>query len=368
MDLYKALGVRHEATPAEIRRAYQRRARALHPALNPGDPVAVDRFRAVTVAFEVLSDPQRRAAYDRGEHAPPNDPKGPEVGFEGFDFSAEFVKGVGFQEIFGQLGGPAPDLAPRRGEDLEQATLISFEECLAGTRRRLHVVRQDHCPGCSGAGEVAFDPVPCPRCAGSGRLRASRGHMIFTRRCTECGATGRIGRRPCPRCAGDGRVMQSEWLEVQLPAGVASGSRIRITGCGNAGARGGAPGDLVLIVDVEQHPWFRREGDDLYCEVPISMAEAALGGHIDVPTPEGPMTIEVPAGTQTGQRFRLRKRGLPKPGGKARGDLYVETRIIVPPVTDERSRELLREVARLHPQEPRKDLFAAPAQRQGAKV
>jgi len=237
---------------------------------------------------------------------------------------------------------------------------LSFEESLSGAERRIHVVRADHCPTCGGAGEVPFGPVPCARCGGTGQIRATRGHMIFSRACGDCGGAGALTQRPCQRCGGEGRLVQSEWLDVQIPAGAAAGSRVRIPGCGNAGRHGGAPGDFVLEIEVEPHRLYRREGDDLHCIVPVTMAEAALGGHIDVPTPDGPVTIEIPAGTQTGQRFRLRKRGAPKIGEKARGDLYVEARVVVPAITDNRSRALLEEVARLNPDDPRKDLFSGP--------
>ena len=357
MDLYEVLGARRNATAAEIRRAYQKRARQLHPDLNPGDPVAAERFRVVSQAFEILSDAQKRAAYDRGEtHAVPT-PPAPEGGFEGFDFSAEArLEGVSFREIFDAALRPVStgDSLPQKGEDLEQSTRIGFEEAMTGTRRRVHLVRQDECPICEGAGEVTFGPVPCPRCHGSGQVRGSRGHMIFSRRCADCGATGFLHRRPCPRCAGEGRVIASEWLDVQVPAGVGDGSKVRVPGCGNAGRRGGAPGDFVLAVEVEPHPRYRREGEDLLSVVPVSMTEAALGAHVEVPTPDGPVTIEVPAGTQHGQRFRLRKRGMPRLGEKGRGDLFVEVQVVVPTVTDDRSRGLLREFEQLNPQPPRK--------------
>lgn len=357
MDLYEILGIRRVATVAEIRRAYQKRARQLHPDLNPGDPVAAERFRVVSQALAILLDPQRRAAYDRGERPPEPAPRRPEVGFAGFDFSAELQAGsVGFREIFGEVfQAPAASPGPRQGEDLEQATRVSFEEALTGTQRRVHLVRQGHCPICEGAGDVAFGPIPCPRCHGTGQVKASRGHMIFSRSCSDCAGVGRLGRRPCSRCAGAGRMIQSEWLEVQIPAGVQDGSRVRIPGCGNSGTKGGAPGDFVLLVQVEPHELYRREGDDLHCEVRLGIVEAALGAHVDVPTPDGPMTIEIPAGTQTGQSFRLRKRGVPKLGEKGRGDLYVEARVVVPTVTDARGRELLQELARLHPHDPRQD-------------
>ncbi len=363
MDLYEVLGVRRTATAAEIRRAYQRRARHLHPALNPGDPVAAERFHIVSQAFDVLSDPQRRAAYDRGEDRAEAAPPLPEGGFEGFDFSSETrVEAFGFREIFeGVLRPSAPAAEPKAvaGEDLEQATRVSFEESLTGTQRRVHLVRQDHCPVCQGAGAVAYGPVPCPRCRGEGQVKGSRGHMVFSRRCSECGGAGQLHLRACGRCGGEGRVIASEWLDVQIPAGVANGSRVRVPGAGNAGRGGGPAGDFVLVVEVEPHPLFRREGDDLHCVVPIGMTEAALGAHIEVPTPDGPMTIEVPAGTQNGQRFRLRKRGLPRLGEKGRGDLFVEAQVVIPTVTEDRGRELLREFARLNPENPRPAAAAA---------
>ncbi|PYQ08593.1 MAG: molecular chaperone DnaJ [Acidobacteria bacterium] len=361
MDLYQVLGVRRAASTAEVRRAYQKLARMLHPDLNPGDPQAAERFRDVSSAFAVLSDPQRRAAYDRGESvAVPSDI--PEVGFHGFDFSAEVRLGAaGFQEIFGNvLRRPvaAAETGATPGEDLQQSAQLAFEECFQATRRRLHLVRQDRCPDCDGAGEISLTPRACPSCQGSGQVRSLRGRMVFTRRCGDCEGTGAIGRRPCGRCAGEGRVMRSEWLEVQIPAGACDGSRVRIPGAGNAGRRGGPPGDLVLVVEVRPHPFYRREGEDLYCDVPLTMVEAALGAHVEVPTPDGPVTIEIPAGTQNGQRFRLRKRGLPRLDQKGRGDLYVEARVSVPAVSDDASRELLREFARRNPADPRRALNA----------
>ena len=353
MDLYATLGLRRGANLTDIRRAYRKLARLLHPSINPGDPVAAERFRIVAHAFEVLSDSQRRGAYDRGEPEPTPVAAVPDVGFEGFDFTAEMRPGgVGFGDIFGTLTQPPP--APTRGEDLEQATRISFEESMTGVRRRVQLVRQEACPACGGSGELAREPVACPRCAGSGRLRASRGRLRFWRRCPDCDATGQLRRRTCARCEGGGRVMQAEWLEVQIPPGAGDGSRVRVPGCGNVGLRGGPAGDFVLIVEVEPHPLFRRHGDDLYCELPVSVTEAALGAHIAVRTPDGSVTIEIPAGTQSGQRFRLRKRGVPQPSAGTRGDLYVEAVLVVPAVTDDRGRALLAELAQLYPEDPRR--------------
>lgn len=361
MDLYEILGVRRNASPAEVRRAYQKRARALHPDLNPGDPAAVERFRAISRAFEILADPQRRGEYDRGEQPAAAAPAAPDVGFEGFDFDAEAGAAVvGFREIFdGVLGAPPADRGrATAGENLEQSTRVSFQESFSGTRRRVQVVRLDHCPICRGKGHVETGPVPCPRCQGSGRVRSRRGAMIFSRRCAECDGTGVLARRPCGRCGAEGRLMQSEWLDVEVPAGVADGMRLRVPGAGNAGLGGGPPGDFFLTVYVEPHPFYSRAGEDLQCVVPVSVMEAALGGHVDVPTPDGVVAIEVPAGTQPGQRFRLRKRGMPRLGGKGRGDLHVEVKVVVPAVVGDRGRVLLQELATLHPDDPRKELAA----------
>ncbi len=345
MELYEALGVKRGAGAAEIRRAWQRLARALHPALNPGDPVAADRYRDAAAAFAVLSDPKKRAAYDRGELPVAAAAAPPEGKFEGFDFSARVrVERVGFREIFDAALGPQPAPQTLRGEDLEQATRVTFEESLCGASRRVHLVRFEPCPHCEGHGDVAFGPVVCARCSGNGTVRGSRGHMIFSRRCSECDGAGEIRRAECPRCTGEGRVMASEWLDVQIPPGVADGSQVRLPAAGNAGRRGGPTGDFMLTVEVEPHPVFRREGDDLYTTVEVGMIEAAGGGHVEITTPEGPVTIEIPAGTQSGQRFRLRKRGMPRPGTTGRGDLWVEARVVIPAVTDDESRARLRQL------------------------
>lgn len=360
MDLYEMLGVRRSATAAEIRRAYQKLARQLHPDLNPGDPVTAERFRAVSRAFEVLSDPQQRGRYDRGEGVP-GPPPAPEVGFEGFDFSAEMRVGrLDFREILeGVLTPPLQPEGASSGEDLEEVARISFRESFEGTRRRVNVVRFDRCPACQGAGDVELGRRPCPACHGRGQVRASRGRMIFTRRCRECGGTGALGRHRCSRCGGEGRVMHSDWLEVAIPPGAGDGTRLRVPGAGNCGRRGGPPGDFVLRVQVEPHPFFHRAGDDLTCEVPVTMAEAALGAHVEVPTPDGAVAIQIPAGTQNGQRFRLRKRGLPllSSEGRSRGDLFVEVRVVVPAVRDDASRDLLAEFARRNPQDVRRELM-----------
>jgi molecular chaperone DnaJ len=350
MDFYELLGVRKSASLADIRRAYRKLARRLHPDLNPGDPQAASRYRAATEAFEVLQDGQRRAAYDRGERKAPPPPAVAAVGFEGFDFSAEARGGPAFRELFESVLRRAPAVSASRGEDLEARVRLSFEEAMRGAERRLEVVRQELCPVCRGDGDVATAPATCARCHGSGQLRARRGHMIFTRACPDCGGEGRLVRRACARCDGDGRVLHGERLDVRIPQGAADGTRLRLPDCGNAGRRGGPHGDLVLVVEVEPHAVYRREGDDLFCTLPIRMSEAALGAHVEAPTLDGPVAIEVPAGTQTGQRFRLRKRGVPRPDGGGRGDLWAIAEVVIPAVTDDRGRSLLRELSQVLPE------------------
>jgi molecular chaperone DnaJ len=353
MDYYELLGVRRSASVIEVRRAFKRLARQLHPALNPLDPRAADRFSAVSRAFEVLGDPDARARYDRGETQPEQADREPAVEFHGFDFSVETRRaGAGFREIFdGLIPGDAPDRSPARGEDLEERAELSFEESLRGARRRLELTRLDSCPICAGSGEASLASVACPRCEGRGELRTSRGHMVFTKSCPDCGGRGSL-LRPCVRCQGQGRLLQVERIDVDIPPGVANGSRVRVPGAGNAGRRGGAAGDFVLAIEVAPHPRFAREGDDLACVVTVTLAQAAGGAHISVPTPDGPMTIEIPAGTQPGQRFRLRKRGMPRLGEKGRGDLWVEIRMFVPAVTEARGRALLEELQRLDSSSP----------------
>jgi molecular chaperone DnaJ len=358
MDLYELLGVEREASEAEIRRAYQKRARALHPHLNPGDPEAAARFEAVVNAFRVLSDPRQRAAYDRGERATVASPAPAET-FEGFDFSAELrVERVGFRQIFDGVLRPRSESDAARGEDVLERARLTFEESFRGAERHLNVDRHEACPACQGSGEVSASAVACARCRGTGLVRGRRGHMIFSRRCGACDGAGTLRRRACSRCEGEGRVPGSERLDVRIPPGARSGSAVRLPGCGHAGRRGGPPGDLVLHIDVEEHPRFRREGDELQTSVPVSIVEAALGGHVEVETPDGAVTIELPAGTQNGQRFRLRKRGMPRLGASGRGDLFAEVRVSVPTVVDDEARALLKAFAEKHPQS-REDLRAA---------
>jgi len=356
MDLYIVLGVAHGATEADIKRAYRRLARRFHPDINPGDRVAEARFRQILDAYETLIDPQRRSRYDAGQGFDSRDQR-PKSGFEGFDFSARGVDhsatfGDLFAEVLTERGGRTT--ANERGADLHQDLELSFEEAFAGADRTLTVTRRETCRVCAGTGQTRVSNGSCHVCQGNGAVRSVRGHMVFTRSCTACGGTGEQRPRPCERCAGVGQENRSDTVPVHVPEGVADGERLRIPGKGNAGIRGGLPGDLFITVHVAPHPAFRREGDDVHTVVPVAIHDAALGGRIEVQTPEGPTRLRVPPGTQSGQRFRLRERGAVTRRDGRRGDLVVEVRLMLPPVLDERSKELLREFGRINGEMGRK--------------
>jgi molecular chaperone DnaJ len=350
MDLYIVLGLPHGATEADIKRAYRRLARRFHPDINPGDRVAEARFRQILDAYETLIDPQRRSRYDAGEGFEPRGER-PKSGFEGFDFTmrgADYSATFGdlFAEVLQERGGQPR--TQERGADLHQQVQLSFDEALIGVERTVTVTRRENCRTCAGTGLVRLGAGPCHVCKGAGTIRSVRGHMVFTRSCTACSGTGEQRPRSCDRCSGLGQETQTESVRAQIPAGVSDGERIRISGKGNAGIRGGAPGDLYLIAHVTPHPSFRRDGDDLHTIVPIGIHEAALGARVDVQTPGGAARVRIPPGTQSGQRFRLRERGAPSTRDGRRGDLVIEVRLMLPKVLDERSKELLREFGRIN--------------------
>ena len=347
MDLYVVLGVQHGASQSEIKRAYRRLARRFHPDINPGDHDAEARFRQILEAYETLIDPQRRTRYDAGHRQEPDTRH--RTGFEGFDFSAtgadySAMFGDLFAEVLSERGSRAP--APEQGADLHADLPLSFEQAFSGLERPMTVTRREPCRACNGSGLTHTAPGPCSTCHGSGGVRSVRGHMVFSRSCMACGGTGQQRPRACGACAGAGQETRTETVTVRIPAGVRDGDRVRLPGKGNAGRRGGAPGDLYIAVHVAPHPAFRREGDDVHMLVPIAIHEAALGARVDITTPEGPARLRVPPGTQSGQRFRLRERGAYSTRGGVRGDLVVEVRLMLPKVLDERSKELLREFGR----------------------
>lgn len=362
MDLYGVLGIKPTATPAEIKRAYRRLARKHHPDINPGDRAAERRFRQIAEAYETLIDPERRRRYDESGGVVQASVGGV-AGFEGFDFSVESVEGARastfgdlFAEVF-QRGFQRTGDQWERGADLHASMDLSFEEAIRGTDKAVTVTRLAGCARCGGSGLLRTAEARCLQCGGTGAIRSARGHMVFTRNCPQCGGTGQQRDTSCARCAGAGVETRSESVVVHVPPGTADLARLRVAGKGHCGRRGGTYGDLYVTVQVLPHPLFRREGDTLTLQVPVAVHEAALGTRIDVPTLEGATRLRIPPGTQTGQRFRLRERGVPTRDGR-RGDLIVEIRIVLPRLLDERSKELLREFGRINVEDVRADWLA----------
>lgn len=361
MDFYVLLGIERAATANDIKRAYKRLARKYHPDINPGDRLAETQFRQIAEAYETLIDPDRRRRYDvAGPSAPLGEPAG--FGFEGFDFSVS-VGGQSaptFGDLFGDIlkerARQAGEAAPQRGADLHVSMTMAFEDAVRGGQRVITITRQEHCSECRGTGRLETSERRCPHCQGVGTLKSARGHMVFSKSCPQCRGTGRQIDTRCPSCGGQQTEMRTESIAINIPAGLGDGAHIRIPGKGHAGLRGGDAGDLHIGVNVQPHPLFRREGDDLHLVVPIAVHEAALGAKLEVPSLEGRARLRVPPGTQSGQRFRLKERGVPSPRDGRRGDLVVEVRLVLPRVLDERSKELLREFGRINSEDVRNEL------------
>jgi molecular chaperone DnaJ len=381
-DYYATLGVGRNATDEEIRKAYRKLARKYHPDLNPGDKAAEEKFKKLQEAYEVLSDPKKKQMYDQfgfySDSAFPGGAPGGSagaeqpwnMGFGGFDFS-EFMSGAqrgasegtgfgGFRDLFSQFfksGAHEERRQPEKGSDLEYALDIDFWQSIRGTQVRLTINRQEVCSTCRGTGSVGTGSVVCPECKGTGNVTQLAGAMRFSLTCPRCGGSGRL-RNACPDCHGDGRVMTRDTVEVRIPPGVRTGTRLRVPGKGNAGTLGAPAGDLYITVRVEPHPFFEREGDDIHIRVPITVWEAALGAKVEVPTVDGRALLKIPPGTKNGQKFRLREKGVYNSRTERRGDQIVEVAVEAPPANDERTREILRELARLHPEDPRADLWS----------
>jgi len=362
MDFYIVLGLDRGATVSDIKRAYKRLARKFHPDINPGDRMAAAQFRQIAEAYETLSDPERRRRYDSGGGAAAA--RDSTFGFEGFDFSVSVsgqtapTFGDLFADVLHQRDSRRRDSAPSRGADLHQAISLTFDEAMRGVERVLSVTRQEQCRTCKGVGRLHVMESRCAQCHGAGTVKSARGHMVFSKPCPHCGGTGRLEQTTCPTCAGHKLEMRSEPLTIAIPPGLSDGARMRVAGKGHAGRNGGEPGDLYIALHVQPHPLFRREGDDLHVSVPVAVHEGALGARIDVPSLEGTARLRIPPGTQSGQRFRLRDRGVPTRDGR-RGDLVVEVRLVLPKMLDERSKELLREFGRINTEDVRGDLLGA---------
>lgn len=365
-DYYEVLGLPRSATDRDIKRAYRRLARRYHPDVNPGDKAAEARFKEVTEAYEVLSDPQKRTEYDQFGHRAPAGP-GPRPGGPSggapFDLGAFARGGFGglgdlLEGMFGGRAG-AREQAPPRGEDLHYSIDIDFEQAIRGFTTEISLHRSAPCTSCSGSGaRPGAGTIACPECEGTGRVPVGEALLGMERPCGRCGGRGRIPGQACPACAGRGRLPRAERVKVKIPAGVDTGSKIRLAEMGEAGPAGSAPGDLYIVTRVRPHPFFERKGDNLHCTVPVTVTEAALGAQIQVPTVDGPADMRVPPGTGSGQVFRLRGKGVPALRGGGRGDQYVTVKVVVPRTLNARAQELLRELARLAPEDPRRDLKA----------
>src|SRR5580658_2126879 len=384
-DYYETLGISRTAKEEEIRKTYRKLARKYHPDLNPGDKSAEDRFKLVQEAYDILSDPKKREVYDQygfySDNIPPGGPGPgsgagagqPGMGFGGFDFSDYVNQGGGgdahagsgtgaFRDIFSQFfGGRRAEAAngggPEKGSDLEYGLDIDFWQSIRGTQVRLNVARQEICETCNGTGAVGGASTVCPECDGTGSVNQMAGAMKFSLTCPRCDGKGRL-RNVCPTCHGDGRLSKTETVEVRIPPSAQSGSRLRVAGKGNAGRAGGAAGDLYITVRVEPHAFFRRDGDDIHIQVPVTVSEAGLGAKIEVPTIDGRALLKVPQGTQNAQKFRLREKGVMNGRKNQRGDEIVEVVIQAPKAQDERTRELLRELSQANTEDPRKDIWS----------
>lgn len=384
-DFYKVLGVKRSASKDEIRKAYKRLARKYHPDLNPGDKASEERFKQVQEAYDILSDPKKREMYDQvgfysdtGSYpgaggktsgAPP--PGG--FDFSGFDFSdvfggrggaearqgADIGAGGGFAEMFSNLfrrGAGAREAVPEPGSDLEYTVQIGFWEAIHGTQAKLNIARYETCLQCGGSGAFGGAYVQCPECQGTGRVSQMAGAMRFQLTCQRCQGQGRM-ENACPACHGQGRISRQDSVDVRIPPGAQDGSRLRVAGKGNAGTGGTPPGDLYITTRVEEHPFFKRTGNDIHIQVPVTVAEAALGAKVEVPTIDGNALLKIPPGTDSGKKFRLREKGVLNRRTNVRGDQYIEVKVVAPRVHDERSKEILREFARLNPEDPRAGLF-----------
>src|ERR1700688_226469 len=398
-DYYEILGVKKSASAEDIRKAFRKLARKYHPDVNPGDKGAEEKFKALSEANDVLSDPKKRKIYDQlGFYSDNIDPAAAEAyarggptgaggfgdvsgsrpgggqgvpfDFGGFDFS-DLVDnaghnrrsggGGGFRDVFsgifgGERGATATEAGPEAGSDLEYQVNVPFWTAIRGGVMRLNITRQDACSNCHGQGYIEA-PGKCPECNGTGQITQTGGRMKFNVTCPRCHGTGK-NISTCPSCHGEGTVSRTEPMEVRIKAGTRDGQRIRLAGKGNAGAHGGVAGDLYVIIRIGEHPVFRRDGDDIYLTVPVSATEAALGAKIEVPTIDGRALLKIPPGTQPGQKLRLREKGVPSATKEGvRGDEIVEITVSVPMPRDERTKELLRELAKLNPEDPREELW-----------
>ncbi len=343
-DYYEVLGVGRSASEQDVKSAYRKLALQFHPDRNPNNKEeAEEKFKEITEAYSVLAEPQKRAAYDRYGHAGVSGQGGfaPDFSSTIFaDFEDIFGDFFGFGDMFGR--GRRRRTRAERGADLRYNLEISFEEAASGLETKIKIPRWENCSSCNGRGaRKGSPPVTCPGCAGRGQIRTQQGFFTMTRTCAQCQGMGQVIREPCPDCHGEGRVRQERILGIKIPAGVDDGTRLRVGGEGEAGFQGGPSGDLYVVLSVREHPYFERRGNDLYCTIPISVGQAALGTEIKVPTLRGQERLKIPEGTQTASVFRLRGMGLPSLDGGGQGDLYVMVHVVVPTRLSREQRRLL---------------------------
>ena len=353
-DYYEVLGVPRTASDQEIKSAYRKLALKYHPDRNSGDKVAEDRFKEAAEAYAVLADTDKRHIYDRFGH--PGLGGAATGGFDPTVFTGfeDILGGLG--DIFGigeMFGGQRRRGGPQRGADLRYDLEISFDESARGVETTIQIPRQETCETCNGSGAApGSKPTTCPQCQGRGQLRYQQGFFTVARTCGQCRGTGSIISSPCTTCRGTGRVQQTRKLTVKIPAGIASGQRLRLSGEGEAGAGGGPAGDLYVVVHVQEHAFFHRDGNDLFCEIPLNYTTLALGGEITIPSLEGEQTLKIPEGTQTGATFRLRGKGMPDVvAGRGRGDLLVTVKVVTPRKLTKEQRKVLEQLADALPKE-----------------
>ena len=364
-DYYEILGVNKGASEAEIKKAFRKLARKYHPDVNPSDKTAEQKFKEMNEAYEVLSDAKKRQQYDQFGHAAFDagfgQGPGPGQGFEGFTQGAEFFRGeggTGFEDIFGNIFGTrAKPRGRAKGEDITYAVEVDLEDAIFGRTMQVDLQRDVTCSTCSGSGsQPGTSRRTCPTCMGSGSIAQGRGFVQFAQPCATCRGEGTINPSPCRTCGGKGVVQKSERINVKIPAGVDNGSKVRVAGMGGPGERGGPAGDVYIVTKVRPHDYFERKGDNLYSDVKVTVKEAAIGDKIEIPTVDGMVWLTLPPGMQTGQQLKMKGKGVPHLGGGGVGDHYVTIKVVTPTGLTQRGKELLHELDRMHPADPRKDI------------
>ena len=354
-DYYEILAVAKTATDAELKSAYRKLAMKHHPDRNPGDKAAEEQFKEAAEAYAVLADPQKRSLYDRFGHQGVNAGGG---GSAGFDPSVFNDLGGDFADILGNMFGFGDGLGgrrrggPQRGADLRYDLEIPFEEAARGTETTIQIPRQENCETCSGSGAAAgTQPATCSMCRGQGQVRRQQGFFTIATTCPQCRGAGRTVSKPCPTCHGSGRMSHERKITVKVPAGIATGQQLRLQNEGEAGAAGGPAGHLYVVIHVQDHDFFKRDGVNLFCEVPVNFTTLALGGEIVVPTLDGTETVKVPEGTQTGTTMRLRHKGMPDVNGRGKGDLFATVQVQTPKKLSKDQRQILEQLAKALPKE-----------------